>query len=117
KSMQGEELNAAEVTPRGLLGDRTCALVDSAEGKIVSAKNPGKWPNLFDYRANYYTAPRPDSPLPPIWVTFPDGNRVSSEQANINQLISHALGREVTLQGAAPPMPVLEEYWPDVEGL
>jgi uncharacterized protein len=31
KSMLGEELNAAEVTKRGLLGDRAYALADSAD--------------------------------------------------------------------------------------
>ena len=35
KSMLGEELNATEVTKRGLLGDRAYALVDSADGKIA----------------------------------------------------------------------------------
>lgn len=117
KSMQGEELNAAEISNRGVLGDRAHALIDSTEGKVASAKNPRKWPNLFDYRANYYIPPRSDGPLPPIWVTFPDGSRVSSEQANINQVLSKALGREVTLQTAVPPKGVLEEYWPDIEGL
>ena len=32
KSMMGEELNATEVTERGLLGDRAYALVDSSDG-------------------------------------------------------------------------------------
>ena len=103
KSMQGEELNAAEVTARGLLGDRAFALIDSADGKVVSAKNPRKWPNLFDYRANYYLAPRGDTALPPIWVTFPDGNRVSSNQSNVNHVLSRALGRDVTLQSRSDP--------------
>jgi len=39
KSMLGEELNAAEVTKRGLLGDRAYALVDSADGKVAKCKN------------------------------------------------------------------------------
>ncbi len=46
KSMMGEELNASEVTPRGLLGDRAYAIVDGADGKVASAKNPRKWPQL-----------------------------------------------------------------------
>ena len=46
KSMLGEELNATEVTERGLLGDRAYALVDSADGKVATAKNPRKWPAL-----------------------------------------------------------------------
>jgi uncharacterized protein YcbX len=54
KSMMGEELNATEVTDRGLLGDRAYALVDSSDGKVASAKNPRKWPNLFDFRATFY---------------------------------------------------------------
>src|SRR5262245_38513977 len=51
KSMMGEELNASEVTERGLLGDRTCALMDSATGMVVSAKHPRKWKQLYDCRA------------------------------------------------------------------
>jgi len=36
--MMGEELNAAEVTERGLLGDRAYALVDSSDGKVASVR-------------------------------------------------------------------------------
>ena len=53
KSMMGEELNAVEVTGRGLVGDRAYALVDSSDGKVATAKNPRKWPELFDYRAGF----------------------------------------------------------------
>lgn len=42
KSMMGEELNTAEVTDRGLVGDRAYALRDPSNGKILSAKNPRK---------------------------------------------------------------------------
>ena len=40
KSMMGEEVNAAEVTERGLVGDRQFAVVDAATGKVAGAKNP-----------------------------------------------------------------------------
>jgi uncharacterized protein YcbX len=50
KSMQGEELNASHLSGRGLLGDRALALVDVETGKVVSAKNPRKWPAMFDFR-------------------------------------------------------------------
>ena len=40
KSMMGEELNSAIITERGLLGDRSYALLDMETEKIVSAKNP-----------------------------------------------------------------------------
>src|SRR5438876_3390876 len=58
KSMMGEELNASEVTRRGLLGDRAYALVDSVDGKVASAKNPRKWPQLFDFRATFVESPQ-----------------------------------------------------------
>jgi uncharacterized protein len=47
KSMMGEELNACEVTSRGLLGDRRFAVVDRATGKVGGAKNPRKWGNFL----------------------------------------------------------------------
>src|SRR5215216_6308451 len=59
KSMMGEELNASELTQRGLLGDRTYALVDAVDGKVASAKNPRKWSKLFDFRAVFVEEPRP----------------------------------------------------------
>jgi hypothetical protein len=47
----GEELNAAEVTDRGLIGDRQFALLDASTGKVAGAKNPRKWGTFFDFRA------------------------------------------------------------------
>src|SRR5213594_3708480 len=72
KSMLGEELNAAEVTKRGLLGDRAYALVDSADGKVASAKNPRKWPQLFDFRAALVAPPQPNMDVPPVRISLPD---------------------------------------------
>ncbi len=117
KSMQGEELNASEVTEGGLRGDRAFALLDAAEGRVASAKNPRKWPHLFDFRAAYAETPRGEGPLPPLRITLPDGATLSDEQGDWDRALSGALGRAVSLCGAAPEAPVLEEYWPDIEGL
>ena len=51
KSMIGEQLTVTAVTESGLFGDRAYALRDTSDSKIATAKNPRKWPNLFDYRA------------------------------------------------------------------
>jgi uncharacterized protein YcbX len=117
KSMQGEELNASEVSKRGLLGDRAYALIDSADGKIGSAKNPRKWPGLFDYRAAFANRLQTGAPVPPVRITLPDGTVVDSDQEDIDRVLSNAIGRAVALSSAAPSKPVLEEYWPDLEGL
>jgi uncharacterized protein YcbX len=116
KSMQGEELNASEVTEHGLLGDRTFALVDAADGKLGSAKNPRKWPNLFAFRAAFTAAPRRGD-LPPVRITLPSGASLLSEQADRDELLSAAVGRGVSLREVVPERPVLEAYWPDLEGL
>jgi uncharacterized protein YcbX len=130
KSMMGEELNAAEVTERGLLGDRAYALVDGSDGKVASAKNPRKWPQMFEYRASFVDPPRRGVEMPLVRVTLPDGTVVTSLQADVDESLSRVLGREVTLEAAErdqqkaaesslpnPQARHAEEYWPDMEGL
>jgi uncharacterized protein YcbX len=120
KSMLGEELSAIETTERGLLGDRAYALVDSADGKAATAKNPRKWPTLFGFRATFIEPPRPGASVPPVRITLPDGTTVTSQQADLNQVLSRALSRTVTLNAAGRGQPRTvnaEEYWPDMEGL
>ena len=97
KSMLGEELSASEVTERGLLGDRAYALVDSADGKAATAKNPRKWPTLFGFSATFTEPPHTGASVPPVRITLPDGTTITSQQGNINQVLSGALGRTVTL--------------------
>lgn len=117
KSMQGEELNAAEMTERGIVGDRAYALLDRETGKVASAKNPRKWARLFDFRAAFVETPRAGAPLPPVRITLPDGTLTTSTDANVNMVLSEAIGRPVTLAATSPEAPALEEYWPDIEGL
>ena len=117
KSMLGEELNAAIVTERGLLGDRAHALTDPDTGKVGSAKNPRKWGRLFDCRAAFVEPPVLNRPLPPVRVTLPDGRHVVSGRDDVVAALSLMLGRAVTLLEEAPVGPALEQYWPDIEGL
>ena len=117
KSMMGEELNATEVTERGLVGDRAYALIDPTTGKVASAKNPGKWAKLFAFRASYIEAPLAGAHTSPLRITLPDGGIVTTRQSDLNQILSRVLEREVTLGTAPPAAPSLEEYWPDIDGL
>src|SRR5438067_1168578 len=89
KSMMGEELNATEVTKGGVVGDRAYALVDSSDGKVASAKNPRKWPQLFEFRAALADAPSVKAP--PVRITLPDGAVVNSGQPDVRQTLSKAL--------------------------
>src|SRR5688572_7649361 len=92
KSMMGEELNAAEVTERGLVGDRRFAVVDAETGKVAGAKNPRKWGNFFDFRAAYVEPPKSGSKLPAVRLTLPDGIVVTNEHPDLAQVLSKALG-------------------------
>jgi uncharacterized protein YcbX len=111
--MLGEELNSTRVTNRGLHGDRAYALIDSSDGKVASAKNPRKWPNLFGFRAALSEAPGT------VRITLPDGAFVTGDQPNASQILSNALGRGVKLAAieSVPHQTAAEEYWPDIEGL
>jgi uncharacterized protein YcbX len=115
KSMMGEDLGAAQVTAHGLLGDRSYALCDSETGKVVSAKNPRKWPHLFRYRAEYVTPPVAESATPAVRVMLPDGAFTVSSSPDFAPVLSAALGRPVTLLSKPPEKPQLEEYWSDRE--
>jgi uncharacterized protein YcbX len=121
KSMMGEELNSCEVTDRGLLGDRRFAVVDRSTGKVGGAKNPRKWGNFFDFRAAYAEPPKTGARVSPVRITLPDGTVVTSEQADLEQVLSRAFGRGVAFQEARPgdgaAGATAEEYWPDMAGL
>jgi uncharacterized protein YcbX len=116
KSMQGETTNSATITMRGLLGDRFFALIDVETGKIASAKNPRKWPGLFGYSATFVTQPANGS-APKVQIVLPDGETVTTDQRDAATILSHRLGRAVSIASSVPDKPVLEEYWPDIEEL
>jgi uncharacterized protein len=120
KSMLGEELNSSLVTERGLLGDRTYAVIDKQTGKVASAKNPRKWGNLFDFRSMFIDSPHNVNDIPPVRITFPDGTNILSnhQKGDIDSNLSKAFNREVTLVKASGfEKPSYEEYWPDINGL
>jgi uncharacterized protein YcbX len=118
KSMMGEELNTTRIHTKGLFGDRIFALSDPETGKIASAKNPSKWPTLFQFHATY-TQPLTDSScgFPPVRITFPDGSAALSGDTDLDHRLSDALGKPVHFLSGAPRSGTLEEYWPTVEGL
>lgn len=115
KSMMGEELNGAEITSGGLFGDRAFALVDVETGNVISAKNPKKWPDYFDFRSSY-CQPLSNGRLTPIWITLPDGTVLASDERNINEKLSAFLGHQVRLETQSPQDAKLEQFWPEYEG-
>lgn len=116
KSMQGEVLDAVDVTTRGLVGDRAYALVDAVDGKVASAKNPRKWGRLLDAYASFVDPPV-EGALPPVRIDLPDGSSVRSDEARVDDVLTAYVGRAVHLASTVPAGARFDEVWPDVEGL
>ncbi|MCP9850989.1 MOSC domain-containing protein [Cyanobium sp. Morenito 9A2] len=117
KSMGGQAVETSTVNERGLLGDRSYALLDVRSGNVASAKNPRPWAPLLGFEASYVTSPEVDGALPPVAIRTPEGHTLPSDGAETNQHLSAALGREVTLISTPPEAARIEHYWPTVEGI
>ncbi len=115
KSMRGEQLEEAEVTERGVLGDRAYALIDTDTGKVVSAKSVKLFPSLFDCKATFIEPPSEDGELPPVQISLPDGTSVTSDSGDVDDVLSAHFRRKVTLEQAAPDDFTIDQYHPDVE--
>ncbi|MDA0268713.1 MAG: MOSC N-terminal beta barrel domain-containing protein [Cyanobacteria bacterium] len=116
KSMLGEALNASEVTSHGLLGDRAYALLDTQSGRVASAKNPKKWAKLLEFTATFAEPPQPVDPIQPVKIALPNGNSITSDDADASEILSNLLGRAVQLCSTVPEAASLDQYWPPVEG-
>ncbi len=118
KSMAGEDLTAADVTATGLRGDRGYALVDRETGRVISAKNPRRWPGLLDYRARFAAPLDGRAELPAVLITGPDGTSVSSAAGPaLDDLLSTRFGRPVTLTSGPVGGARFEYHWPDQPNL
>jgi uncharacterized protein YcbX len=115
KSMLGEELDAADLTEGGIVGDRAYAIRDRETGKVASAKHSKRWPNLLGCRAAFVEPPRPGDELPPVRIDLADGNSVQSDAADVDAVLSRFFGREVELARAAQNGYTIDQYHPDLE--
>jgi uncharacterized protein YcbX len=114
KSMAGERLDMAELTERGLLGDRAYALIDLNSGKVASAKSVRQFPGLLNFRAAYLEPPSSGSPLPPVRITLPHNKWVTSDSSDVDGVLSAYFGREITLARSAPDDFTIDQYHPDI---
>jgi uncharacterized protein YcbX len=115
KSMLGEELEAADLSEGGIVGDRAYALRDKETGKIASAKHPKLWPDLLGCRAAFVEPPRPGDELPPARIELSDGSSVLSDAEDVDAVLSRFFGRDVELARAAQNGYTIDQYHPDEE--
>jgi uncharacterized protein YcbX len=115
KSMLGEQVDVVELGEGGIVGDRAYAVRDRATGKVASAKNPKRWPNLFACRAAFVEPPRPGDELPPVRINLPNGDSVRSDAPDVDAVLSGFFGRDVELARAAQKGYTIDQYHPDEE--
>jgi len=117
KSMLGERVESAEVTERGLVGDRAYALIDTETGKVLSAKTPKVGTRLLGCRAKFVEPPAASDEQPPVCITLPDGTPLMSDAPDVDAVLSTVLGRKVRLERQAPEDFTIDQYHPDVAHL
>src|SRR6266480_638083 len=113
KSMLGEELDAAELSEGGIVGERAYALRDRETGKVASAKHPKLWPDLLACRAAFKEPPSRGDELPPARIELADGSSVRSDAADVDAVLSRFFGRDVELAHAAQNGYTIDQYHPD----
>jgi uncharacterized protein len=115
KSMLGEELDTADLSKGGVVGDRAYALVDVETGKVASAKHAKLWPDLLKCRAAFVEPPRPSAEVPPARIDLADGTSVRSDAPDVDAVLSRFFGRDVELASAADNGYTIDQYHPDEE--
>ena len=117
KSMKGERLEQAELSSRGIAGDRAYALIDADTGKVVSAKSVKRFPDMLSCRAEFLEPPRSGAEPPPVRITLPNGSSLRSDSNDIDRSLSDHFNRQVILAKVAPDDFTIDMYHPDVENL
>jgi uncharacterized protein YcbX len=105
KSMLGEELASAVLGGGGVDGDRVLALIDRADGHVVSAKRPALWRKMLQCTAGWDGAS--------VRITLPDGSTVGDADHDLDRTLSGVLGRAVHLADARPDSATLARPAPE----
>jgi uncharacterized protein YcbX len=94
KSLQGQAVDALEVDPTGVDGDRAWGIVDVATGRLMTAKR---------------TAVLLEGWADDDAITLPDGTRVRFNDPTVDQALSAWLDRKVRLVSSVDAGPVAYE--------
>lgn len=98
KSMEGTQVTESTIEKSGMLGDRSWALRDESVGELTTVR---KIPKLLKYKAAFDQEPSSDH-VPHVTIGLPDGSSVNSADGDINEKLSDAIGKPVSLWPLQP---------------
>lgn len=113
KSMMGEEVNACDITEKGVYGDRSYGVIDLETGKLANAKNPKKWPNMFQHHATFVRPVTVSEQIPPVQITLPNGQVVRSDEEDVDERLTESFSRRVKLHSPSVEAVQFEGYVPE----
>ena len=99
KSMLGEQIDQANVTPGGIQGDRRWAVVDAESGVSLSAK---RYTDLLRCRA--WTSDGD------VMIALPNGREYPAGSADVAHDLSDLLGRQVVTRSADATETIQHEF-------
>ncbi|MEO8037563.1 MAG: MOSC N-terminal beta barrel domain-containing protein [Betaproteobacteria bacterium] len=99
KSMAGQKLQAAQVGPIGIVGDRLWATRNDTAQEIQGAK---KFPELMQCSAKFREEPADDR-VPHVDITFPDGSVTGSDAPGLAAKLTGLVGKPMSLWPIQPP--------------
>lgn len=99
KSMLGEKIHRADVTPGGIDGDRRWAVVDAQSGVSLSAK---RYADLLRCRASTNDGE--------VTIEMPDGAQYRAGSAAVARGLSELLGRDVVTRSAGTIETIQHEF-------
>jgi uncharacterized protein YcbX len=99
KSMNGVRLREAELSTRGIPGDRGWAVHDEERGGVTNAK---RLPGLRACAARYLREPVAGEASPDVEITLPGGERVLASSPVAAERLSASLGRRLSLRSLGP---------------
>jgi uncharacterized protein YcbX len=99
KSMGGARLDRTMLGTWGIPGDRAWAVKDEVRNSMKGGK---RFPELMAMKASFNSEPTDEDHSPPLTITLPDDQVVSSTDSDIDERLSAAIGAPVSLWPLLP---------------
>ncbi len=99
KSMGGHKMEQASFGEWGIPGDRAWSVKDEERGGIKGGK---RFPELMAMKARYLSEPDESSASPSVEITLPDDSTVKSDDTDVNERLTDAVGSPLSLWPLLP---------------